>query len=801
MSWDELRTRLRQESAKRIDRAASLLHFDPSARELTNGLGSASKPVADAVPSAGRFYFETRDVPAILALLRERFPAECEAVIDRAGRILLHQFDVLGFEGLSYGPSIDWRLDPVSGKRAPQRPWYKIRYLQPDEVGDHKIVWEINRHQHLVTLAKAHLLTGEIRYLTELLTEWRSWRKENPYPIGINWASSLEVAFRSIAWLWVGHMLAASPSAPKAFQHELARALALSARHIERYLSIYSSPNTHLLGEAVALFHIGMLCPRFRSAPKWRQLGWGIVLNESVRQVRPDGMHFEQSVYYHVYALDFFLHARVLAARNGVAIPESFDRTIERMLDLLAGISQAGVAPRFGDDDGGRVFDPQRNRGEHLLDPLSMGAAIYNHARLKVASGGLKEETVWLLGPEGVSRFDELDAGASAAAPVASCAFRSGGFYVQAGTSAAGPDLHNANVENRYQLVIDAGPQGTGNSGHGHADALSLQLSVNGRDWLTDPGTFHYILINGGAERDRFRGTAAHNTLQVDGLDQAEPAGPFAWEGLPETDVSLWAAGQRFDLFCGTHHGYQRLAVPVVHRRWVFCLKSKFWLVRDAAEGNGEHGLEIRWHFVPGFTAEYTPPGFTLMRSESAGGAWRGLALTPVESHGWSQEVRRGQVSPAYGVEEPAPVVCFAARTPIPCDFAVILQPVVEAPERLGKFTRSAGEDVVRYAYRHGDGLHYFFFSDSGRAWAIDGWKSDARFVYLGLSEDGEDLRMAFCSGTFLDAPGQCVLASDRPLEKFEADGRSALSSDAQAPVDFKYGALRAAFDARAGTP
>jgi hypothetical protein len=68
------------------------------------------------------------------------------------------------------------------------------------------------------------------------------------------------------------------------------------------------------------------------------------------------------------------------------------------------------------------------------------------------------------------------------------------------------------------QLFIDAGPQGALTGGHGHADALSIQLIVNGRPTLIDPGTFCYVC----PERDRFRGTAAHNTLQVDGRDQSQ---------------------------------------------------------------------------------------------------------------------------------------------------------------------------------------------------------------------------------------------------------------------------------------
>ena len=51
-------------------------------------------------------------------------------------------------------------------------------------------------------------------------------------------------------------------------------------------------------------------------AAHWKDDGWKILLHEAGRQVRPDGVYFEQSLYYHVYALDFFLHARLLAARN-----------------------------------------------------------------------------------------------------------------------------------------------------------------------------------------------------------------------------------------------------------------------------------------------------------------------------------------------------------------------------------------------------------------------------------------------------------------------------------------------------
>jgi hypothetical protein len=117
-------------------------------------------------------------------------------------------FRLLGYDNLDFTPgaikcgngnfkAIDWHLDPVHGKRVPLDPWFKIPFLDFAKVGDHKVIWELNRHQHLVTLAKARLLTGDDKYIRELAAQWHSWIEANPYPLGINWGSTLEVAFRS----------------------------------------------------------------------------------------------------------------------------------------------------------------------------------------------------------------------------------------------------------------------------------------------------------------------------------------------------------------------------------------------------------------------------------------------------------------------------------------------------------------------------------------------------------------------------------------------------------------------------
>src|SRR6266403_4161705 len=403
MDWEEVRVRVGQEFHKHGDFLMHRIGMRAGAIQLNT----------DSAAGPGQFFFSAMEISERTELLRKHLPDEAAEILREADEICAHRFRLLGYENLDFtlnggsgnfnfkDKAIDWHLDPVHGKRAPLDPWFKIPFLDFAVVGDHKVTWELNRHQHLVTLAKARLLSGDEKYARELMAQWRSWIKANPYPLGINWGSTLEVAFRSLSWIWVDHLLAGA-SECAAFREEMAPALAFHGRYIERYLSTYFSPNTHLLGEAVALFFLGTLYPQMPGAARWKDSGWKIVLREAERQVRPDGVYFEQSLHYHVYALDFFLYTRLLAARNGNEIPAAYDAVVERMLDVVAALAQAGPAEGFGDDDGGRLWNPRRNRTEQMTDPLALGAAIYS---TEFSAVRLTEEEIWLFGNPAVEKL------------------------------------------------------------------------------------------------------------------------------------------------------------------------------------------------------------------------------------------------------------------------------------------------------------------------------------------------------------------------------------------------------------
>ena len=325
-----------------------------------------------------------------------------------------------------------------------------------------------------------------------------------------------------------------------------------------------------------------------------------------------------------------------------------------------------------------------------------------------------------------------------------------------------------ADNETKMQLVIDAGPQGTGRSGHGHADALSVLLSGGGRRWLVDSGTFRYV--SNSDERAKFRGTSAHNTLRVDCIDQAEPAGPFAWSAIPRVKVDRWLVGNSFEYFEGSHDGYSRLPGPVNHRRCVFLLKNKFWLVRDVAEGTGTHELEIFWHFASDLKLRNENSAFiaeSAAKGDAAGSA--SLIMQTCGDAAWASSLETAQISPAYGTACSAPVARQRASTSLPADSAVLLMPQ-SRNAKMGEFSAitESGESIVRaYRYLANHEDHCFFFAKINQPWECGPWSSDAQFLYCRL-EAGRLVHVIVVAGGFCKWRGSEVVTLQHKVERFE---------------------------------
>jgi hypothetical protein len=572
------------------------------------------QPIATKLPNPG---------PVAAALEGSGYSRK---VVSLAEEILTHRFRLLGLV-LDLGENIDWRRDTVHHKTTDLRFFRRVPYLDFERAGDHKIIWELNRHQHLVILAQAFLFSGREEFLRETERQLTGWWSQNPFQLGINWCSALEVAFRALSWMWVDHLVG-----PKLrVRDQLLESLYQHGRHLEPNLSFYFSPNTHLLGEAVALEALGILYPSFPEAERWKRNGAQVVEEELERQVQADGSHFEQSSYYHVYALDFFLLHKVL----GEGDPAQ-DAILKRMAEhLVMLMGPARQLPLLGDDDGGRLFGLPFGFGQPGRATLAT-AAVLLRQDLPFDPADLAEQAAWWLGAEALHAAQDSKPHGK---PQSRLQANSGIAVMEAGS---------------VQVLIDGGPFGPGTGGHSHSDTLSLILRDGKEDILIDPGTYTYV--SDPRWRNWFRGSAAHNIIRVDGRDQATPVNAFRWADPPRVELLAWETDGDRDYFDGvcSYGGFE-------HRRRVVFLKPNVLLVLDEIQGPpGEHEVEQFWHFAapPERMAEgryWLDPAHRTWLALAGGGQ---VEITEGGEHGWR--------SAALGQKTPAPVLRVHGRCRLP---------------------------------------------------------------------------------------------------------------------------------------
>jgi len=710
-----------------------------------------------------RFFAAFENVEATAAELETRFgPTSRELVIRRARGIAEGRFDLLGFHDLHFGNPINWHLEPISGVINSNQHWSRIDYLDATVSGDKKITWELNRLQYFSTLGRAYWYTGDDEYVRTFLAHVNSWIDANAPKIGINWASSLEVAFRSISCLWALYFFRHSRLLTPAVFMRILKLLYLSGRHLETYLSTYFSPNTHLTGEALGLFYLGTLLPEFRCAKRWRTKGQVILLDQLKRHVRSDGVYFEQSSYYHRYTTDFYTHLLILLRRNNEPVESRLEEKLQGLLDHLMYITRPdGTTPFFGDDDGGRLLMVDQCAANDFRAALSTGATLFGRPDYKFVAGAAAEETLWLLGPNELQKYDSIESREPAKQSIA---FADGGYYV----------MRDGWTPNANYLLFDSGPHGALQCGHAHADALAFELAANGRSLLVDPGTYTYT--GSKQMRDWFRSSPAHNTLTVDGESSSVPDGPFSWKTNAGAEAVSWITGQRFDYVEGRHNGYLRLAAPVTHTRSILFLKTDYWIMRDQTRSSAEH-LYALWFHLNSDVNGRVDAEHALVVDESSKEAglpsqWGYSAGIPslkiyafaANGH-WGLEQQ--SVSHCYGEREPADVCVFSANA-VDEEFVTFLLPLpVPTPVSGAKFSQ------VRISQVEASG---------GRGFeVISGMAVD--LVMIGNGQRVETTRMASdfdwtwarFSSAGASVPEELVLIGGQTLE---LEGREVLRSE-----------------------
>ncbi len=596
-------------------------------------------------PAPAEGVLPDRSFPAILPVgtVDRVPPAAAAAVIAAADRVLAGEWTVLGVRR-SDSADPDWFLDPLTGRRAPEGR-LAFRVNQRDEMitGNVKQVWEMSRHHHLTVLAAAWWLTEQPKYAEAAASQLRSWWQANPFLSGIHWTSGIEAGIRVISWVWIRRLLDSWPKVGDLFENndQAIRQIAWHQEFLAAFPSRGSSANNHVIAEAAGRLAGACAFGWYTRTPQWREQAINLFERSLATNTFASGPNRELATDYHRFVLELGLCAAVEADCQGSGLSDGTWHRLARMLDAgTALLDVNGHPPRQGDGDEGRaliVDDPQ-------TDPwavaLSAGRGVLGAPLWWPTFEGSVQEV--LLGALSRPRDQERY-------PQRPDRFADAGVVLLRSRPADGAQIW---------CRCDGGPHGfLSIAAHAHADALSLELRHDGVELLVDPGTYCY---HGEPEwRQWFRSTAAHNTLQLAGVDQSESGGPFLWSTQASTTTSRCALGdlpvQRWEAW---HDGYLRLEVPTRHRRSVSLDSlARTLTVVDTLETAGAVPLLLSWHLGPDVSVDLQ--GARANLAWSINGQSRQAEIRLPDELSWSrhrgeENPIRGWYSPGFGQRVPA---------------------------------------------------------------------------------------------------------------------------------------------------
>jgi hypothetical protein len=566
---DRLRTVTRRELSFRLAEQARFIRERAAAARGARLLPTGPDPAEAPVPLFGAL----AEGEGARSLWMEMFPESAREAVSLADAICRNEIPLFS-DLVDFRRGVDWHLDYRSGKRAPLRFYRGLHELDPRTIGDTKNIWELNRHNFFLHLAKAYLATGERRYYEQWREMLLSWISSNPHHVGINWESSIELAIRGMNWIWSSYFFRDELGKDESLRADLRRSLFLHARHIEDHLSFYFSPNTHLTVEALGLLLIGKTLPNETEAPRWVSRGLAVLEAELDRQILDDGGYFEMATYYHKYTIDVYLHYVLLKGGRAACSARAVARIAKLVKHLMLLSDPDGAIPLIGDSDGGELLHLGRDK-RNMRGACSTAAILLDDPELAgLCRGPYPEESWWMLGREGLEAHRRNETQAVAPASCHSINPESGIFCFRTGM-APGDSF----------VTIDCGPHGWGACGHAHADLLSFEWFCGGLKVIVDPGTLTYR--GSKALRDEVRSSQRHNTITIDGLSQSIPGDTFAWKKIAHPKLARAKTWGKSGLFEGRHDAYD--AIGCGHARSVLFLERGPVVVADVVTVSRPH--------------------------------------------------------------------------------------------------------------------------------------------------------------------------------------------------------------------
>lgn len=388
---------------------------------------------------------------------------------------------------------------------------YDIPISQREDIGDIRTNWELNRHYQFAGMAKTFYVTGDVNVLKTLEELFYDWNEKNHFLYGVEWTSAMEIAIRVNSWIYTVCFLY---NALKKYELEndkilqdISHGILIMTDYIVKHRAKYSSANNHLI---VEMYAVGLTGIFFDYKP-WKNLAFDILTEELPRQNYPDGVNREMSLHYQSFVMEAYGLLMLEMNHNQINIPPIWVEYLSHMSEFLCDCCGVyGETVVFGDNDEGKILDLSGVAFDHYRYVLDLMGSVLPRKYSTMES--LHENLCWIMKKELQKSCIEKNRYYSSEVR----SYRKGGYTLW------------RSKDNKVLIGIDHAELGFGSlAAHGHADALSFQMFMDGIPVFIDPGTYNYHVPK--RIRNQFRATKNHNTVCVDNRNQSEILGPFLW--------------------------------------------------------------------------------------------------------------------------------------------------------------------------------------------------------------------------------------------------------------------------------
>jgi hypothetical protein len=551
---------------------------------------------------------------------------------------------------LDYSGKIDWHLDIKTGNRFPMIHSHKIDIRTP-KYGSAKHVWEVNRMLFLPQLCLNYKKTGDPHYLKKFIFFIDSWIDDNPYLLGVNWYSNIEVNVRLLNWFlsWEildGNELMKSDGAFNEFAtQKWIPLIYLHCKHSRRHLSKYSSANNHLISELAGLY-VASKVWKFKESEQWSRFSKKGLEKEIIKQHTKNGINREEAAEYIQFITDFFLICYLVGNNTCDNFSEAYTGMLKKILDYIFEFTDSRCNyPKYGDEDDGQVFRLGRDLDNNFMSLLTTGSYLFNEPKYRMKAGKIDLKSHVLLGNMLTGRKDLCNGQPFLQK---SCFYTDDGHFI----------FRNYIQNKEVYLHFDAAPLGyLSIAAHGHADALSVILHLNGKPVLTDPGTYTYHTQ---AEwRKYFISTMAHNTVSINGKNQAVFGGSTLWVSHYNTKVLETGHDDTMDMVFASHDGYKKLGLRH-SRRITFNRETNKIIIADTIESShsSEFRVEIPFHISPDVMVTNIADNSYLLKQDESELHLKCDPLLTSEIITGSVDPVLGWYSESFQIIKPASVIC-----------------------------------------------------------------------------------------------------------------------------------------------